>query len=763
MKVPIRIVVTDISNLPAGIGWEDILYNWDEVSNFWNEDITIPFALDLYENESIQVKKVVKEKQDFATLFTDYSKSFTVPATKTNNRVLKHFHNIDIVDGLDIRQMLPCVILMNNEIYQVGNLSVESVRMSGGKPDSYTLRFYGKMTELKKLIGQDKLKDLALNITLTDYNPIGQFQSALADDLVFPLASRQRRLKYHSGTKTPYAGDDYKNLAYIDSTRADNYGFSGDEQVGALKVGRILDEIENAYGITFNGSLTENYVRDLYLWLSKIDKDRTTSLYGEYASSLSPTTTSHPNATVWEGIYIVNNTPINRPFRVRARTSKGKVTVRLFSGYGNTYVVEENTNSYSDWLQLDYGFGQFDFLVEDSTGGDANLFIDVEYWDGFSWNTENFTDVVTLITSTQYKVLDRLPDMKVADFLSTLFKMFNLVAEMDGELNITTKPYDVFMSTGEEFDACPYVTVDDYDVLRPNVYSAADFKFSDPKTALEVGYTTVNSKNYGQLIYELVGEDNKKLEGELYEVKLDTQRMPLEPLTNESTSTLTPIVHAYFADTSFKEQEVKPAFTYIAYTGNDSAYAIAYDTGTTVTSVQSYFMPSNVYANNQIPTKDNALVGLYFDEELNEHGTAEQLTGLSLWSLFYRGSTAIAFDEYKRSVNFKAYFTTKALRDLSLADVLEVRNNRYIINSLTINYATGVTDIDCTLVGYSRLPEFTPYESTVTNTSATEVLRVVYLNHAGEVTSTNIYSGQSPTIQHVGSIRYFSHNDYTVA
>ena len=46
--------------------------------------------LDMFADESVSIKSVVKDMNDPKKLFTDYSRGFTVPASKKNNRILKH-------------------------------------------------------------------------------------------------------------------------------------------------------------------------------------------------------------------------------------------------------------------------------------------------------------------------------------------------------------------------------------------------------------------------------------------------------------------------------------------------------------------------------------------------------------------------------------------------------------------------------------------------------------------------------------------------
>ena len=107
-----------------------------------------PPILDMFKDESISIKKIVKDLNDPKKLFTSLSRSFSIPASKKNNIIFKHYYNIDIINGLDSRELIPCKILINNVTQEVGNLSIEGVKMSNGKAMSYNVRYIGKLSEL---------------------------------------------------------------------------------------------------------------------------------------------------------------------------------------------------------------------------------------------------------------------------------------------------------------------------------------------------------------------------------------------------------------------------------------------------------------------------------------------------------------------------------------------------------------------------------------------------------------------------------------
>ena len=116
--------------------------------------------LDMFADEGISIKSVVKDMNDPKKLFTDFSRSFTVPASKQNNKIFKHYYNIEIQNSVDSRELIPAKILMNNSTYKTGNIRVEGARIVNGIATQYKVTFIGKLSELSRQIGKDKINEL---------------------------------------------------------------------------------------------------------------------------------------------------------------------------------------------------------------------------------------------------------------------------------------------------------------------------------------------------------------------------------------------------------------------------------------------------------------------------------------------------------------------------------------------------------------------------------------------------------------------------
>ena len=99
--------------------------------------------VELGSNDSLILKRIVKDITDPKKLFSDFSRDFSVPASKSNNKLFKHYHRSDITNGIDSRSLLAAEIRLNHKSYKKGNIEILSVKLKNGRPESYKIVFYG--------------------------------------------------------------------------------------------------------------------------------------------------------------------------------------------------------------------------------------------------------------------------------------------------------------------------------------------------------------------------------------------------------------------------------------------------------------------------------------------------------------------------------------------------------------------------------------------------------------------------------------------
>jgi len=60
--------------------------------------------VELFKDETINLTQTIKNVQDFSKIFTEFSQSFTIPSSKSNNIIFKHYYRADILGGFDAKK-----------------------------------------------------------------------------------------------------------------------------------------------------------------------------------------------------------------------------------------------------------------------------------------------------------------------------------------------------------------------------------------------------------------------------------------------------------------------------------------------------------------------------------------------------------------------------------------------------------------------------------------------------------------------------------
>jgi hypothetical protein len=85
--------------------------------------------VDMFDDESVSITQTIKNVKDIEKVFTSFTKQFTLPASKTNNKLFKHYYNFDIVDGFDARKKVNANIELNHIPFKKGKLKLDGVEM----------------------------------------------------------------------------------------------------------------------------------------------------------------------------------------------------------------------------------------------------------------------------------------------------------------------------------------------------------------------------------------------------------------------------------------------------------------------------------------------------------------------------------------------------------------------------------------------------------------------------------------------------------
>ena len=60
--------------------------------------------VDMFKDESVSITQSIQNVKDIAKIFAEFTQSFTLPASKSNNKIFKHYYYFNIQNGFDARE-----------------------------------------------------------------------------------------------------------------------------------------------------------------------------------------------------------------------------------------------------------------------------------------------------------------------------------------------------------------------------------------------------------------------------------------------------------------------------------------------------------------------------------------------------------------------------------------------------------------------------------------------------------------------------------
>ena len=148
--------------------WNTTNINWENAFRIWNEinlitDIDYQ-RLDLFDDEQVSLTQTIQDVRDIEKIFTDFSRSFSLPASAKNNLLFRHYYRTDIVEDLvsdaifNANTKLRAIIELNYKRFKSGYIVLNGVKLKNNQPESYNITFFGETVTLK-----DKIKDRVLS------------------------------------------------------------------------------------------------------------------------------------------------------------------------------------------------------------------------------------------------------------------------------------------------------------------------------------------------------------------------------------------------------------------------------------------------------------------------------------------------------------------------------------------------------------------------------------------------------------------------
>jgi len=695
--------------------------------------------VDLFEDETISVTSKIQDIRDISKVFTDYSQSFTLPASKKNNKIFRHFYNYYISQGaFDARKKVDAIIEINYIPFRVGKIFLNGVKMKSNSPYAYNVTFFGNTVNLKDLMGDDELSALTyldnwthdygineVKIGITNGIQVAGAPSSSSTDIIYPTISAVSRWYYttQTATSTTIQG----NLRYSSDSIYQNLGMLYTDLKPAIKVPRILEAIEDKYNIDFTGFFETTPISNLYLWLSR-EKGRiggaggaeNTKIIKDWAKTSGDTLIDVTAGD--EFYYNFDDSP-------EFTTLQYKLTITPSTGFESVqYDVEtyrdgllaSETNDITGTITLTYHASpQDDYQVPfryilKSNGSFSftptlrvYLVQEPPYEEPIEYN--EYLDCGGELSSlTQIVITSQVPKIKVYDFLSGLLKMFNLTLYYEDNLSdanygkIVVKSLDDYYNTSPKlFDITKYVDSSETDIESTIPFSEINFNYEEGKTLLMLQHKEAFNQDFGDEEFRPTGVDR----GKPYKVKVPFEHLKYERLQDQNNGTNTTIIWSYSAGDNFKPEAdatpptanydsvlTKPVLFY-GVRRTSGLTAINFSSTTPQSSLTSYWSALNT---NEFGTASVApTYTLNFDNEIDEYNLSDYDGDTnSLFKKFYKTYISDAFNAKKRIFKIKAHLPNSILLNYKLNDRFQINDKVFTINSIDTNLKTGESNLE---------------------------------------------------------------------
>ena len=673
--------------------WQNENTIWQNATRLWNVNNLITDIdyqrLDLFEDEQIKLTQTIQDIKDIEKVFTDFSQSFNLPASKINNRLFRHYYRTDIQlttfsdEVFNANTKLTARLELNYRPFRQGYIVLNQVKLKNNQPSSYNITFFGETITLKDRLKDRKLSSLNFSQYNHNYNVstvkegLETFVTTLngtttsTAHIIYPLISHTQRFIYDStaqGVLTTQArSDKTRNLYAPSSGASQSTSGSGDtERVGttkglqfndlkpAIRVIDILDAIENDADIdlqfTTDFFTTSGYFGDLYMWLHRnkgdigvtptgstdvntILVDTIQSFTGDTTLFFNDNGVANFIPTFVGGVFTfrvaqsgvgdnVDTEEMSINWTITSSDTSKNFTARIKDfTTGEPIVSQEygNTNP----LSISAGFSAPDIdgsLVEnkvvfeiETTETSLPLTFTMTFTKtltstDITGQPDVFTFAVTPGVISPSSLVDtivvseQIPDITIVNFLTGLFKMFNLTAFIESDVSsadygkVRVRTLDSFYASGTSRNITEFVDTSQGESGFSVPFNDIEFKFEEPKTFAAFFFDKINGREYASAKASTTqnsGRDPRLNRGQDYRIKLPFEKMFFERLINVNNNANTGIGFGYFVDNDQNPTIAKPLLFLRETTSSERIQIFDGGGAGTPASIQSYNRPTN--------------------------------------------------------------------------------------------------------------------------------------------------------------------------
>ena len=488
--------------------------------------------VELFGDENITLIQRIKDLENLGVLYGDFTQNFSVPATRANNEIFKHYYNISVEDGFNAHYKVDAQLGFGGLHIFEGVVELLSVKMDSREPVNYEIVFYGTVSKFSTIFGEDTLQD----IDFTSLDHVWNYQNIIdswSDNLlggkvIYPLMDYARGFYYSLGNP-----NNANNLANP------NEGIRDDEFRPSFDVREIVRLVFANYGITVGGEFfTSKGTEDLYVLpmrsegtiKNNIGTDKTAEVENFtdvfYAGNVGYVKINMPTK-VYDPSNLLD-TAAQTYTAPDTGVYNAKVEILIAAGTTPNSVVRVrpivngvslSTLVYQQVLGIFGTILYYNFNIILNAGDTFWMEISTDSASGITVNPAVFSIVKTPETSVggTLSVSSLMPDVTVVDFIKGIFQMFNAIitsADIDlTEIEISFS--EQWYSRGQIKNWTKYVDSLNGTYEKIRIPRTVDFSHAEAEDMANTIFKSEQNRAYGSTKYTVdydFAEGTKKVE-----------------------------------------------------------------------------------------------------------------------------------------------------------------------------------------------------------------------------------------------------------
>lgn len=322
------------------------------------------------------------------------------------------------------------------------------------------------------------------------------------------------------------------------------------------------------------------------------------------------------------------------------------------------------------------------------------------YVQTFNFEASYVPNAGTFILEVDVVPTQQLPEIKTLDFLTGLFKTYNLTAFFEDGI-IVVKPLDEFYSASTKtWDLSQMVHSDKHSIDEALPFSEVNFLYAEPKTIIAQEFEQINNRRYGELRY--VADASKQ---GTYKIQSPFEHMVYERMSDQTLGTQTTLQQGTFLDDNLNASFGKPLLFYAVYNDDAGNTPINWIDGVRPTDVKEEPVAATRQPFNRYWTVSTANslgsptvapdITLNFGSEVNTWSLTDYGgNNNSLFQNYYQNYITRVFDSRNRLFKFKVKLPLEFLLNFSLADKVKIGNREFSINKVTADLTTGESTME---------------------------------------------------------------------